>query len=196
MKKILLWLSLGLALACGLAQAQIPPLLSQPQAVYGNTAVATYSASANMSNTATGDIYCISGSATRAVHIKGVRISALGTGTQTLVKLNKYSSAPTGGTPTTAPTLVPNDSQNAPATATVTAYTTAPTSGTLVGTFRSQYIAVVATSGATTSQPALFQFSVYWDQPIVLHGTGENMCVNVGVGAATSWAIDHEHVEF
>jgi hypothetical protein len=179
------------------AQAQNPnTVIASP--VYGNTTVATYSAAAGMAASATGDVYCITGSTTRTVHVKGIRISAVASGTAATVALtlNKYSTAPTGGT-TVATSIIPSDSANAPATATVTAYTTAPTSGTLVGKIRSQYVAAPIPASAVVSNPALFQFSVYWDQPVILHGA-ETLCVNsapISAGAG-SWSIDHEHVEF
>jgi hypothetical protein len=178
------------------AGAAVPVAPSGPGIVSGNTNVPSYSAAVtSFGNSSAGDVYCINGSATKTVKVKGIRVSVIASaGVVNVISLIKRSTADSGGTPS-AVTVVPNDSANPAATATVTAYATAPTAGTTVGTVRSQDISVATTSGSIPSLYALFQFSVYWDQPMVLHGVVEGICVNVPSTAGGSWSIDSEHTE-
>lgn len=169
-----------------------------PPAVTGNTPIPTYSASiAGLANTGTGDLYCISGSATKTVKVKGIRVSAIATAAITIsASIVKRNTAASGGTSTT-PTIVPSDSLNAAGTAVVRAYTVSPTPGALVGQIRSEKLSVGTQGSNNNSDTALFQFSVYWDQPQVLRGVAESLCVTapIAAGAGASFDIDHEHTE-
>jgi hypothetical protein len=185
------------ALAVLLALAAPAAAQQFPMGVTGNTQVPSYSAGVvSLANAVAGDLYCITGSATKTVSVKVIRISAIATAAIAQpISLIKRSTADTGGT-SAAVTLVPNNSANAAGTATITSYTAAPTPGTPVGTVRAQNLAITTTAAPSGTPPAFFQFSEYWDQPIVLHGTLENVCVNTpGANAGASWNIDSEHTE-
>lgn len=168
-----------------------------PTIVSGNTSTPTYSSAVTgQANSSAGDVYCVAASATKTVKVKGVRVSAIASAAIVSdVVINKRSTLNTGGTPT-AVTVVPHSSENPPGTATVTSYATAPTPGTLVGAVRSQKLPITTTSGTLAPSPTLFQFSVYWDQPIILaKGSTEALCVTVASTAGGQWDVDHEHTE-
>lgn len=170
-----------------------------PEAITGNTNVATYSAGSSFSNStaSAGDLFCVNGSASKAVKVKGIRVTGVGGGAgsaNAALAIIRRSTADTGGTPTSL-TAVPSDSNNPAATGTVTQYGGAnlPTPGTTVGNVRNRYISLPGTSSVGVSE-GLFQFSVYWDQPQVLRGTAQGICVN-SVANSASWAIDVEWSE-
>jgi hypothetical protein len=209
MKKILLALALLMLPTLALAQNAArnpcysvngvgcnPVGTNTPFPVTGSSNVPSYSASVNaFANSSAGDVYCINGSATKTIKVKGIRISALASAAiADDIAVIKRSTANSGGTPTTI-TPVPNDSLNAAATATVKAFATAPTPGTSVGQVRSQVITIPTTAAAVSPVLALFQFTPYWDQPIVLHGVAEGICVNVPSTAGGQWSIDSEFTE-
>ena len=124
------------------------------------------------------DLFVISGSATKAIKILRVELTA----TQTTAGINtfflaKRSTANTAGT-AVATTKVPTDSAFASATATVQHYTANPTTGVLVGNIKSSR--VLCPAPASVAQ-ALF----VWDfeagntgVPPVLRGTGETLALN------------------
>jgi len=174
----------------------VPCQPGNPLAVSGNTNVATYSASASFTSSSTGasDLFCIYGSATKTIKIKGARITGVNSGsaTNTLVELIRRSTLPTGGTQAVI-TPAASDPANPAATASAFNYTTAPTAGTSQGIARVRYITIAATT--TTNSEGLFQFSVYWDQPQVLRGVNNGFCVNAPTPSNTTWAIDMEWSE-
>jgi hypothetical protein len=211
MKKILLALALLMLPTLALAQSsQRNPCYSvngvgcnpvgtnTPLPVTGSSNVSTYSASAAFSNTTvgSGDLYCIYGSATKTVKVKGARITGVASGASTTASLSlvRRSTADTGGTPTVL-TNVSSDSNNPAGTATVTQYGGAnlPTAGTTVGNVRSRYISLPLPTVVGVSE-GLFQFTPYWDQPQVLRGVNQGLCVNASANS-TSWAIDMEWSE-
>lgn len=168
-----------------------------PFPVTGESTIPTYSASnGDIANTGAGDIYTITGSDTKTVKVKGVRISATATSAAVVnASIILRSSAASGGTSSTL-TVVKHDQDNPAATAVVRSYTVSPTPGTAIGTIRSRKVAVGTQGNSATISEALFQFSVYWDQPIVLRGSGQSLCVNVSAaGSGASWCVDHEHTE-
>lgn len=168
-----------------------------PQVITGNTNINTYSAAIhNFGNSSAGDIFCIAGSATKIVKVKGVRVSAIASqAVNSSISIIRRSTLNSGGTPSSV-TIVPNDTNNPASTATVTAYATAPTPGTQVGIVRSQKLSIAtATTTAFAANPALFQFSVYWDQPLILRGVNQNICVDVDATAGGTWEVDEEHTE-
>jgi hypothetical protein len=196
MKKLLL-LAAAAILSCGPALAQAPGSGVPPGVVSGNTNVPSYSAAVhNFGNSSAGDILCVGGSATKTVKIKGLRVSAIASAAiNSAVSIVRRSTLDSGGTPTSV-TPVPNDPLNSAATATVTAYATAPTAGTLVGRIRAQKLAIgTATSTALAPSPALFQFSVYWDQPITLRSATQALCIDVDATAGGNWEVDAEFTE-
>lgn len=167
-----------------------------PLVVTGNSNIPTYSAAATFNNSAAGDLYCVAGSATKVVKIKGVRVSAVATSAIVVdVSLILRSSASTGGGAASV-ALVAMDQLNAAATGSVTRFTSAPTPGTAIGAIRSRKIAASTQGNSATTSEGLFQFSVYWDQPVTLRGTSQFLCVNTtAVGGGGSWDIDHEQTE-
>ena len=203
---ILLWLASSAALAQPAISSRTcfgdPPTCSpvtatNPLPVTGQSNIASYGAAVvGLANAAAGDIYCITGSATKTVRIKGIRVSAVATAAIVGdVSVVLRSAANTGGT-SSAPTVVKHDQNNPAATATVAAYTVSPTPGAAIGTLRSRKMSVSTSGNNATSSEALFQFSVYWDQPVVLRGTTQLACVVVSAfGAGASFDVDHEHTE-
>lgn len=164
----------------------------------GITAVLTYSGgTGSLANTGAGDIYCIAGSATKTVAVKAVRISGIANAASVEdVILYKRSSPEVGGTPV-AVTATPHDSNNPAATATITAYSASPTPGTTVGAVRGAKLAVATSGNSNTVGDEIFRFTEYYDQPIILHGTSELLCVNVtAFGTGASINVGSEHAEY
>jgi hypothetical protein len=164
-----------------------------PFPITGVNNVPTYSGSIAFANSGVGDLYCVYGSATKTVKVKGIRVSGVnGSTSTTSMAVIKRSTLGSGGG-LTAITVTPSDSLNPASTASAIYFTSAPTPGTTVGNIRNRYITLpVATSGPVSE--GLFQFSVYYDQPVVLRGIAEGVCVNAA-SAGASWAIDAEWTE-
>lgn len=132
------------------------------------------------------DIACLTGSATRVVRLKQVRVSGTaGTAINIVAVLTKHASANTGGTAATTTALpVPYaaDSTFTAPTATTTAYTANPTiTDAAPGLVSAQTVFLAATATATNGTSALF----YWDDggpalsPPVLRGIAQQLCVNL-----------------
>ena len=144
--------------------------------------------------TAPTDIACLTGSATRTVRVKQVRVSGTaGTAINIVAVLTKHATADTLGTPATSTALpVPysNDSGFPAATATTTAYTANPTiNDAAPGLISAQTVFLPATATAGAALPTIF----YWDDggpamsPPVLRGVAQQLCVNLnGVTAPSS----------
>ncbi len=187
----------ALCIAAVVSSADADGFLTGPNMVTGSTNVPSYSAAVhNLSNSSAGDIFCISGSSSKVIKVKGVRVSAIASaGVNSAVSIIRRSTLNTGGSATPI-TVVPNDTNNPAATAVVTAYATAPTLGTQVGIVRSQKLPIGTTSSTSIAPtPALFQFSIYWDQPMTLRGVNQALCVDVDSTAGGNWEIDEEHSE-
>ena len=168
-----------------------------PMPFTGITNVPTYSgAVVALANTAAGDVYCITGSVTKTVKVKGIRLTATATSAITGdASIILRSSLDTGGGLASV-TAVPMDSNNAAATAVVNSFTSAPTPGTAIGTIRTKKVAASTPANSGSTSEELFQFSVYYDQTIVLRGATQAACVNVSAfGTGASFDIDHEHTE-
>lgn len=168
-----------------------------PMPVTGVTNVPSYAAgNVGIANTGAGDILCIAGSASKTIYVKRVRVSGIATAAIVVdTSVIKRSTLGTGGTSTTE-TAVPLDSSNAVATATVKSYSVSPTAGTAVGTVRARHQALGVQGNTANTTESLFDFANYYDQPLTLRGTTQNLCVNVGAaGAGGSWATDVEWTE-
>lgn len=150
----------------------------------------------------TKSFFAISGSATKAVHVKKIRISGP---TLTAVAynsyvVNKYSSILTGGTASDV-TKVPIDSAYAASTVgLLKAYTAVPTDGTLVGAVASARVLMQATTAAAAGIPDVVVFDFtdrYGDGGIVLHGTAQYLGVNFpsAPASAVTLAIEVEWSE-
>lgn len=123
------------------------------------------------------DVFTITGSATKTVRIKQVRLS--GTETTGAVRdfdLVKRSTANSGGTSTSV-TAVPHDSSNSAATATVKSYTVNPTLGTLIGVLRSDAWSIPAASLSGQTGVLIWDMGLNF-QEIVLRGTSEVLAIN------------------
>jgi len=192
----------GAAIAVAVALTPLPSKATissivLPPAVTGSTNVPTYSGTLhNFSNSSAGDLFCISGSATKIIKVKVIHVSAIASAAvNSTLSVVRRSTLDTGGTPT-AVTPTPSDSNNAAGTAVVTGYGTAPTTGTLIGRIRAQKLAVGTTSSASFSTvPALFNFSSFWDQAQVLRGVNQAICVDIDATSGGIWEIDAEFTE-
>jgi hypothetical protein len=129
--------------------------------------------------------FLIEGSATKLLTIKRIVVTGptLTAVEYLAINVEKYSTAASGGTATTAP-QVPLDSALAAGSASlVKYYTVAPTPGTLVGTIASRRVlgqATVAAAAGLLAQ-AVFDFSdIPETHGIVLRGVGQ--------GAGLVWA--------
>lgn len=174
-----------------------PTSTKSPFPITPNSSISTYSvADVNIANIGAGDVFCVAGSATKTVYIQKIHASALA-GAAIVVNLSiiKRSSLGTGGT-SAAETVVPNDSNNAAGTATATSYTVSPTPGTTVGAIMAHKLAAGVQGNTAAVTEAYFRYGNDGQQPIILHGTAENVCVNVGaLGTGGSWAIYAEWIE-
>jgi hypothetical protein len=129
--------------------------------------------------TANQDMFRISGSATRTVYVKKIRVSMTATATQgNNIHLIKRSAANTGGT-STALALVAQSSTSTAATAAVVQYTAAPTSGAAVGPVRSQKY-LIPTATALYNSEKVFEFGENHGNPIVLNGTAQGIGIVFG----------------
>ncbi len=143
-------------------------------------AAATPSAGFTAAATANQDVWRISGSATKTVYVKKIRITATATAVQgNRISLIKRSTANTGGT-LVANALVPYDSTDVAATASVAHYTAAPTSGTSIGQVRTASYLIPTATGLYNSE-MIFEFVENEGNPLVLRGTQEGLGIVFGV---------------
>jgi len=139
------------------------------------------------------DIISIFGSATKTIRITYVGISGTRTAaTQTEFRLIKRSSANSGGAPPpTALTKVTHDSNNIAASAAVNSYAANPTLGTTVGSVRTQKVTLQVTASASAMTGVEFTFGNRpGAQAIVLRGTAEGLCINLGGTTMAGGALD------
>ena len=140
------------------------------------------------------DVFTIYGSATKTIRVTRVTITLTATTAVTVpIQLIKRSTTNTGGTAGVA-VATPYDSNNAAATATATAYTGNPTAlGTVVGTAvrAARYFAeITATVSTSPAQMIDWEFGLNNCQPIVLRGTTQGLCVNLGGTTIAGGRID------
>lgn len=180
----------------GMSQWQ-PCGTSTPLVISGITEIPTYrTATTAIANTGAGDLYCISGSATKTVHVLRMRISAIASAAIAIdATVVKRSSAPSGGTPV-AMTMVPNDSLNAAATAVGTAFSASPTPGAAVGTIAARKLAIGTQGNSNTIGDEAFDFTIDYGQAVVLRGTSQQLCLNVtAAGTGASYNVGSTHTE-
>ena len=146
----------------------------------------TYSASVSslvLATTPT-DIFTITGSATKVIHIKKIGISGTQTTSQQrTVLLVKRSTADVGGTSITQ-TAVPLDSNNPAATATVRSYSANPTTlGTSLGTIASMFLPVDNPTGGVntlmTSDYREIMLGTNSSQSVTLRNANEMLSINM-----------------
>jgi hypothetical protein len=143
------------------------------------------------------DFFCISGSATKNIHVRRIEIAATGTGLTQPIYLNHNLGLDTGTTAVAAtygPIANPLRSKNPAATATVVAYNTTggnPTIGGTVTTIRSSNIISSLATTPVTAQALSWQFGTSIDDyeqglDIPLGATTEQYCLNYVGGTAPS----------
>lgn len=137
------------------------------------------------------DVACITGSSTRVVRVRWVRVSGTAGTLVTLpVLLNKHSVANTGGTAavtTALPVPVPLDSVDAAATAATTAYTANPTIDATAVQLDARVISFNTTSALVNDTQAFFDFrGIPYMEPPTLRGVAQQLCVNLGGISVTS----------
>ncbi len=138
--------------------------------------------------TTPGDVFTITGSATKTVKILRMGLASnqgtAGTNNWFIVKRNTANS---GGTSTSV-AGVPHDSTNAAATATVLEYTVNPTSGTLVGQVWSGKLdsPIATTAGIGGSEGVEVSFAELYGQPITLRGVNDVLAWNFNLAALPS----------
>lgn len=152
--------------------------------------------------TAPTDVACITGSATKTIRLKKVRLSGTaGTAINISAYLTKHIVADTGGTAATGtalPTAYPMDSTNATATATLQAYTANPTVADAASTvINAATLFMPVTSTASGTTPLVFNWGeggIALQGPI-LRGVAQQVCVNLnGVTAPSSGVLNVEWV--
>jgi len=161
---------------------------------------ATYRAATNATLVAaagTGLFFVITGSATKTITVQRIVVSGptLTAVAYNTIQLQKYSTAPTGGTATTL-TQVPIDSNSAAATVSLCqGYTVAPTAGTLVGAIGALRLFLQATTAAAAG---LLDRAV-WDlraqgeaSSVTLRGIAENVALNFGAAPASAVTLSIE----
>lgn len=156
------------------------PISGTVTASPGDGTRATYSAAVQFSAAASAtDVFTISGSSSKTVRIRKFLVTATATaGRNATVFFVKRSSANTGGTSTTPPS-VPYDSQNAAATAAVRSYTANPSAlGTSVGNV-SATIMFLSGGGTIGSDPTMLADLLGPEQAFTLRGAAESLCVNL-----------------
>ncbi len=150
----------------------IPVFLSDEPDTYSAVAPAIVAASAAT------DIFTITGSASKIIMIKKIRIS----GTQTtagvgLIQLIKRSAVNTGGTSATI-TGVPHDASNFVATATIRSYTANPSAlGAAIGTIRADRVYI--SSVTSVESPLEYIFGEVQSQHIHLRSATDVLSVNL-----------------
>lgn len=209
MKRILLSLSLLLGFTTlasaqcvgvgGINNAPPPGIICQQDSV-----VPTYHAVgvAIAIGTAPTDVSCITGSATKTIRLKKVRLSGTaGTAINISAYLTKHIVANTGGTPATGtalPTAYPMDSTNPTVTATLQAYTANPTIADAASTvINAATLFLPVTSTATGQGAVVFDWAeggIALQGPI-LRGIAQQVCVNLnGVTAPSSGLLNVQWV--
>ena len=197
MKRLLLASALGLGLlAPASAQVNVTPQVGLNIA---NLRINTYSAAIlKLVPAATPtDFFCISGSASKQIHVRRIELGATGTGLTQPIYLNHNLGLDTGTTAVAAtygPVAQPLRSSNPTATATVVAYNTTggnPTIGGTVTTIRSSIIISALATTPVTVPTLTWQFGTSVDAynqglDIPAGATTEQYCLNYVGGTAPS----------
>jgi hypothetical protein len=139
---------------------------------------------------ATTDLFTIQGSSTKTIRITSLRFTVsttAGSGILSNISLVKRSTVDSGGTSTIA-TNVPHDSTNLAGTAVVRGYTANPTLGTSVGAVRS--VRYAATPASVPNQEMYVEFGTRPSQTMILRGTSEQLCLNLGGSTITGPIAD------
>lgn len=152
--------------------------------------------------TAPTDVSCITGSATKTIRLKKVRLSGTaGTAINISTYLTKHIVANTGGTAATGtalPAAYPMDSTNPTASATLQAWTVNPTIADAASTIiNAATLLLPVTSTASSQSAVVFDWGsggIALQGP-VLRGIAQQVCVNLnGVTAPSSGLLNVEWV--
>lgn len=145
--------------------------------------------------------FIISGSATKKVTIKRIRVSGMTLTAVGYYAINvvRYSTATTGGTSTTL-VNIQNDSDDSAATAVVKAYTAVPTDGNFVGTiasWRALWQATTAAAAGLTTDHSFSFGDVLSSDGLVLRGTTQEIALRfpVVLASAGTLSVDVEWTE-
>lgn len=143
-----------------------------------------------------GDVMCVSGSNTKVVRLKVLRVSAIASqAVAANILLSIRSAADTGGTPTSV-AVMPLDPNNPLSVATVTKFSgQAPTPGNLIGIAATQRLAVAAVGAPIGGAPAQFVFGLPSGQVVTLRGPGNQACLNVSATSGGLWDVSAEWTE-
>jgi hypothetical protein len=130
------------------------------------------------------DVACIWGSATKTIRVTHLRVYASATTAgQMIMQIVKRSAVNSGGT-FTATTIVPHDTLVTSVSATNTIYTANPT--TLGATVGSVETAILDFGAGAAGPPFDRQFGADNDEPIVLRGIGQGLCIDLSGGVIPS----------
>lgn len=134
-------------------------------------------------------IFTLTGSATKIIRVTRLELS--GTCATTAKDINffiaKYSTAASGGTTGTAPTIAPYDSTSSAASATIAVYTADPTAGTSVGNIRAGNLFMAVTGSTTATGLYIAEFGNRPSQAVTLRGTSQQLGISLnGENTATS----------
>ncbi|MDR3572269.1 MAG: hypothetical protein P4L50_00270 [Anaerolineaceae bacterium] len=206
-KKPLLAFVAGLALI-GAASAQVN-VVPQVGVNTANLRQNTYSAailSLIPEATAGTDFFCISGSATKNIHVHRLEISGTGTAATQVVHLNHNLGLDTGTAAvvgTYGPVANPLKSTDPAATATVVAYNATsgnPTIGGTVTVIRTAELGVVASTVGIPASPMVMTFGTiggFYDQSLDIPSgaTTEQYCLNFN-GATVTASVLQGYIEW
>lgn len=144
---------------------------------------ASYTASSKFAASSTTDNTCMPGNASNTVLVTELRVSGIQTTAGILnAEIIKRSTADTAGTSANI-TAVPDDSNYAAAVSQPVSFTsTGPSVGTAVGDIDNAEIGFMATG---TASPNDIYIANWRQKPIVLRGTAQEICVNMGNAAVT-----------
>ncbi len=140
----------------------------------------TYSAATYGLAAVNGDVFTLSGSASKKIKITRINISGSATANAIMdVLVIKRSTLDTGGTATTL-TRVPYDSSDVASTAVAKAYTVAPTPGTAVGNLLTRAFDVPnATTPGISSINEKFEFNLRNEKCLTLNNANEMIAINI-----------------
>jgi hypothetical protein len=147
---------------------------------------ASYTASSKFAASSTTDNTCMPGNATNIALVTELRITGIQTTAGILnAEIIKRSAADTAGTPANI-TAVPDDSNYAAASSQPVSFTgTGPSVGAAVGDIDNAEVGFMA---AGTVSPNDIYIANWRQKPIVLRGTAQEICANLG-GAVTGGTI-------
>jgi hypothetical protein len=200
MKRLLL-AGVGLAALCGYALSQVNTVPQQGliTSVLKRNTYSAVSIGLVPAASAT-DIFCISGSSSKAISVKRIGITGTaGTLVTTHYTLLHRAVLDTGGTAATTtalPVAAPHMSTNPTATATLVAYTANPTINDASPIYlRSAWITLPTTAAGTVTRPINWNFSSYDDffaqgADIPSGGTAQQYCINGNAVSVSSGLLD------